>query len=55
MGVLYDTYQTIKKKHCTMCGCLMNPKHDGDICECCLDELHEGDIDKTDKDLIYIN
>lgn len=43
------------KKRCTMCGCLMDTKHDGDICECCLDELHEGDIDKTDKDLIYIN
>ena len=55
MGVLYKLYESVNKKTCTMCGCLMDLKHDGDICECCLDELHEGDIDKTDKDLIYIN
>ena len=44
MGVLYDTYMSAKnKKYCTKCGCIMDPKHDGDICECCLDELYESD------------
>jgi len=43
MGVLYDTYQRTKKKHCTMCGCIMLPDHDSDICEVCLDELYESD------------
>ena len=33
----------MKKKYCTMCGCIMDKNHAGDICECCLDELYESD------------
>jgi hypothetical protein len=45
MGVLYDTYQTVKKKQCTMCGCIMDPKSLNHICECCLDDLDSVDDD----------
>lgn len=31
-------------KRCTMCGCLMDNDHEGDICECCLDDLRESDL-----------
>lgn len=42
MGVLYETYQSIKKKkRCTVCGCLMDANHDGEICENCLDDMRE--------------
>ena len=30
-------------KHCNMCGCIMDDKHEGDICECCLDDLYDSD------------
>jgi len=30
-------------KHCIMCGCIMDDKHESDICECCLDDLYESD------------
>ena len=33
----------MSKKYCTMCGCIMDENHDGDICEVCLDELYESD------------
>lgn len=33
----------MSKKYCTICGCIMDEKHDGDICEVCLDELYESD------------
>ena len=33
----------MSKKYCTMCGCIMDEKHDGDICEVCLDELYESE------------
>lgn len=33
----------MSKKYCSMCGCIMDQKHDGDICEVCLDELYESD------------
>lgn len=42
MGVLYDLVIQ-QKKYCIKCGCIMDPKHDGDICDCCLDELYESD------------
>ena len=29
-------------KYCTICGCHMDDKHDGDVCECCLDDICEG-------------
>ena len=42
MGVLYETYQSTKnKKRCTVCGCLMDDKHDGDVCECCKDDMND--------------
>ena len=31
-------------KHCNMCGCIMDERHESDLCECCLDDLE--DIDK---------
>lgn len=36
-------------KHCIMCGCLMDDKHEGDICECCVDELLESEIEVVDE------
>ena len=39
----------MKKKYCTMCGCIMDKNHAGDICECCLDELYESDPGEEDK------
>jgi len=30
-------------KECSMCGCIMDDKHDGDICECCLDDMNPGE------------
>ena len=49
MGVLYDVYQSVKKKHCKMCGCNLDYKHDGDICECCLDDLYASDPGEEEK------
>lgn len=33
----------VSKKYCSICGCIMDQSHDGDICEVCLDELYESD------------
>lgn len=30
-------------KHCKMCGCIMDERHESDICECCLDDLYGSD------------
>lgn len=44
MGVLFDTYRSAaNKKRCTVCGCLMDGNHDGDVCEVCIDELFKSD------------
>ena len=45
MGILYDIFNTTKK-HCTMCGCIMDPNSKNDLCECCLDDLN--DIDREE-------
>lgn len=48
VGVLYKLYESVNKKTCTMCGCIMDPKSQNHICECCLDDLE--DIDKEEID-----
>ena len=30
------------KKRCTVCGCIMDADHEGDICEVCLDDMTES-------------
>ena len=48
MGVLYETYRSINtKKRCTVCGCIMDADHVGDVCEVCLDELKESDSEEV--------
>lgn len=42
----------MSKKYCSMCGCIMDPKHDGEICEVCLDELYESDPGEDDLELM---
>lgn len=46
MGVLYKLYESVNKKTCTMCGCIMDPKSLNHICECCLDDIE--DVDNKD-------
>lgn len=48
MGVLFKLYENVHKKHCTMCGCIMDPKSLNHICECCLDDLDSVDNDDTE-------
>lgn len=43
MGLFYDLFAVGKKKHCTMCGCILYPDSESDICECCIDELLDSD------------
>lgn len=30
-------------KHCNLCGCIMDERHESDICECCYDDIYESD------------
>ena len=53
MGVLYEIDHAMKtKKRCTVCGCHMDEKHDGDICENCLDDMSDQDHKKIDPEFM---
>lgn len=53
MSMLHDAYQSINtKKRCTVCGCHMDEKHDGDICENCLDDMNDQDHTKIDQEFM---
>lgn len=43
MGLFYEFFGRGKKKHCTICGCIMYPDSESDICEICVDELYKSD------------
>lgn len=42
MGLFFEIFGVGKKKHCSICGCIMYPESASDICEICLDELYES-------------
>lgn len=43
MGLFYEYFGRGKKKHCTICGCILYPDSESDICEVCVNELYESD------------